>query len=356
MVEALMSIRNFDLRRREFIIFLGSVAAAWPVTARAQSAGRMRRIGMLMNFPGGDPEAPIRVAAFLQRLQELGWTDRRDVQIDYRLADGDNEQRRVVTELISLAPDLLVVNGTAMLKAVQQATKSIPILFVNVVDPVGQGFIESLEHPGDNITGLSNVGPEMGAKWLQLLKEIAPQVKQIAIVGATTLSGASGIETTIRATAPSLGVKVIPFTARVAAEIEHAIHTLGTRPSLLGPQPFDVANTGLVVLPGAITRGRREQIISLAARGQLPAIYPYRYYVTGGGLLSYGVDTVDAYRRAAVYADRIFKGEKPADLPVQQDSKFELVINLRTAAQLGLEVPDTLRMRADELIGRPNSF
>lgn len=349
-----MAVKNFG--RREFVVLLGGLITAGPLVARAQAAPRMRRIGMLMSFPGSDPEAPIRVAAFLQKLQELGWTDRHDVQIDYRLADSDSEQRKVVTELVALTPDLLVVNGTSVLKAAQQATRTIPTVFVNVVDPVGQGFVQSLEHPGGNITGLSNVGPEMGAKWLQLLKEIAPQVKQVAVVGATTLSGGSGIETSIRATAPALGVKVIPFTARVAAEIEHAIHTLGARPSLLGPRPLDVSNTGLIVLPGALTRGRREQIISLAARGQLPAIYPYRYYATGGGLLSYGVDTVDAFRRAAVYADRILKGEKPADLPVAQETKFELIINLKTAAELGLDVPATLRMRADEVIERPSSI
>jgi putative ABC transport system substrate-binding protein len=353
-METLMPVTASDFGRREFIAFIGGMTA-WTLASHAQGAERMRRIGMLMNLSGSDPEAPIRVAAFLQRLQELGWTDRRNIQIDYRLVSTDSDQQKVVAELIALEPDILVVNGTAMLKAVQQATKSVPIVFVNVIDPVGQGFVQSVEHPGGNITGLSNIGPEMGPKWLQLLKEIAPHVKQVAVVGATTLSGATGIETTIGAAARSLGVKVIPFTARVAAEIEHSIRALGLRPSLLGPQPFDVANTGLIVLPGAVTRGRREQIISLVARGQLPAIYPYRYYVTGGGLLSYGVDTADGYRRAAVYVDRIFKGEKPADLPVQQESKFELVINLKTAAELSLEVPSTLLMRADEVIGRPNA-
>jgi putative ABC transport system substrate-binding protein len=304
---------------------------------------------MLMSFPASDPEAPVRVAAFLQRLQELGWTDRRNIQIDYRLADNDSVQK-AAAELVALAPDILVVNGTSVLKAVQQATKTIPIVFVNVIDPVGQGFVQSLAHPGGNITGLSNVEFEMGAKWLQLLKEMAPYVTQVAVVGATTLRGGTGIETAIQAAAPSLGVKIIPFTARVAAEIEHAIKTLGLRPSLLGPQAFDRANTGMLVLPGGNTRVLRERIVVLAAQGRLPAVYPYRYYVTGGGLMSYGVDTADTYRRAAAYADRILKGEKPADLPVQQATRFELVINVKAAKALGLDVPPTLLAMADEVI------
>ena len=334
--------------RRDFITLIGSTAV-WPLTARAQRAERVQRIGMLMNFPASDPEAPIRVAAFLQRLQELGWTDRHNVRIDYRLADSNSVQY-AAAELATLAPDLLVVNGSSVLKAVQQATKTIPIVFVNVIDPVGQDFVQTMEHPGSNITGLSNVESQMGAKWLQLLKEIAPQVTQVAVIRATGPDGRAGIETAIEAAAPALGVKIIPFTARIEAEIEHAIVTLGQRPSLIGPQVFQRANTGLLVLPGAITRGFRERIIELAARGQLPAIYPYRYYVTSGGLMSFGVDTPDAYRRAAVYADRILRGEKPADLPVQHATKFELIINIKAAKALGLDVPSTLLAMADEVI------
>jgi ABC-type uncharacterized transport system substrate-binding protein len=295
---------NF-LRRREFITLVGGIAMAWPSAAGAQQAERVQRIGMLMSFPATDPEAPIRVAAFLQRLQELGWTDRRNVHIDYRLADSNNVQTSAA-ELVALMPDVLVVNGTSVLKAAQQATKTIPIVFVNVIDPIGQGFVQSLAHPGGNITGLSNVESEMGVKWLQLLKEIAPHVTQVAVVGATTLGGGAGIETAVRAAAPSLGVKLIPFTARIEAEIEHVINTLGVRPSLLGPQVFaERNNTGLLVLPGGNTRALRERIVALADRGRLPAIYPYRYYVTSGGLMSYGVDVADAYRRAAMYVDRI---------------------------------------------------
>jgi putative ABC transport system substrate-binding protein len=344
-----------DFRRRDFIALVGG-ATAWPLATYAQGAERKRRIGVVMSFPGNDPEAPIRIAAFLQRLQELGWTDRRNVQIDYRLAGDGIEQARVVGELLALAPDILLVNGASILRAAQQATRSIPIVFVNVIDPVGQGLVQSIAHPGGNITGVSSVGPEMGAKWLHLLKEIAPNMNQVAIVGATTLGGAAGIERTIRTTAVSLGVKVIPFTARVADEIEHKIRTLGLRPSLIGPKSLDVKNTGLIVLPGALTRGRREQIISLAAQGNLPAIYPYRYYATSGGLMSYGADTLDAYRRAATYVDRILKGEKPADIPIQQEGKFELVINLEAASEVGLEVPAELLMRADEVIEQSRSF
>jgi len=325
--------------RRELIITLGGAVAAWPLAARAQEPVRVRRVGMLMSFSSSDPEAPIRVAAFRERLQELGWTDRRNVQIDYRLAGNDSVQK-VASELMALAPDILLVNGTSVLKVVQQATRSIPIVFVNVIDPVGQGFVQSLAHPGGNITGLSNVESEMGGKWLQLLKQIAPHVTEVAVIGGTTLGGGAGIETAIQATAPSVGVQLIPFTElQPASEIEYLINRLARR-----------ASTGLLVLPGAITRGLRERIVVLAARGRLPAIYPYRYYVTGGGLMSYGVDTAETYRRAAAYVDRILKGEKPADIPVQQATKFELVINVKTAKAIGLDVPTTLLAMADEVI------
>jgi len=327
------------IRRREFITLLGGMTVTWPLVARAQEPVRVRRVGMLMSFSSSDPEAPIRVAAFRQRLQELGWTDRRNVQIDYRLAGNDSVQK-VASELMALAPDILLVNGTSVLKVVQQATRTIPIVFVNVIDPVGQGFVQSLAHPGGNITGLSNVESEMGGKWLQLLKQIAPHVTEVAVIGGTTLGGGAGIETAIQATAPSVGVQLIPFTElQPASEIEYLINRLARR-----------ASTGLLVLPGAITRGLRERIVVLAARGRLPAIYPYRYYVTGGGLMSYGVDTAETYRRAAAYVDRILKGEKPADIPVQQATKFELVINVKTAKAIGLDVPTTLLAMADEVI------
>jgi putative ABC transport system substrate-binding protein len=327
------------IRRREFITLLGGMTVVWPLAAWAQEPVRVRRVGMLMSFSSSDPEAPIRVAAFRQRLQELGWTDRRNVQIDYRLAGNDSVQK-VASELMALAPDILLVNGTSVLKAVQQATRTIPIVFVNVIDPVGQGFVQSLAHPGGNITGLSNVESEMGGKWLQLLKQIAPHVTEVAVIGGTMLAGGAGIETAIQASAPSVGVQLIPFTElQPASEIEYLINRLARR-----------ASTGLLVLPGAITRGLRERIVVLAARGRLPAIYPYRYYVTGGGLMSYGVDTAEAYRRAAAYVDRILKGEKPADIPVQQATKFELVINVKTAKAIGLDVPTTLLAMADEVI------
>jgi len=335
--------------RRDFVILAGS-ATVWPLSARGQRAERVRRVGLLMNFPASDPEAPIRAAAFLQRLAELGWTDRHNVRIDYRLADNTNLQY-AAAELVGLAPDVLVVNGTSVLKAVQQATKTIPVVFVNVIDPAGQGFVQSLEHPGGNITGISNVESRMGAKWLELLKQIAPNLTQVAVVRATGPGGEAGIEKAIQADAPKVGVKIVPFTARIEAQIEDAIVSLGKRPSLIGPQPFQRVNTGLLVLPGAVTRGFRERIVELAARGGLPAIYPYRYFVTSGGLMSYGVDTADAFRHAAVYADRILRGEKPADIPVEQATKFELIINKKAAKALGLEVPAMLLTMADEVIG-----
>jgi len=341
---------NNPLKRRDFMTLFGTAALAWPLAASAQQAERVRRVGMMMNFPASDPEAPIRVAAFLQRLQELGWTDRHNVRMDYRLADNTNLQY-IAAELVALAPDVVVVNGTSVLKAVQQTTKTIPIVFVNVIDPVGQGLVQSLDHPGGNVTGISNIESHTGAKWLELLKQVAPNVTQVAVVRSTGLGGEGGIDKAIEAAAPSLGVKLIPFNARVEAQIEAAIVSLGQRPSLIGPQPFQRANTGLLVLPGAVTRGFRERIIELAARGGLPAIYPYRYYVTSGGLMSWGVDTADEFRHAAVYADRILRGEKPADIPVEQANKFELIINKKAAKALGLEVPPMLLAMADEVIG-----
>jgi putative ABC transport system substrate-binding protein len=329
---------------------LGSAAAAWPLAARAEQPQGVRRIGMMMNFPASDPEAPIRVAAFLQKLQELGWTDRHNVRIDYRLADNTNLQY-TAAELVALAPDVLVVNGTSVLKAVQRATKTIPVVFVSVIDPVGQGLVASLEHPGGNVTGISNIESHMGAKWLDLLKQIAPQLTQVAVVRATGLGGEGGIEKAIQAEASTLGMKIVQFSARIEAQIEDAIVSLGQRPSAIGPQPLQRGNTGLLVLPGAVTRGFRQRIIELAARGGLPAIYPYRYYVTTGGLMSYGVDTADSFRQAAVYANRILRGEKPADIPVEQASKFELIINKKAANALGLELPPTLLGMADEIIG-----
>ena len=307
---------------------------ATPPAAEAQGQ-KVWRIG----YPSPGEVGTPYLAAFRQRLQELGWTDRRNVRIDYRLAGNDSVQK-VASELMALAPDILLVNGASVLKTVQQATRAIPIVFVNVIDPVGQGFVQSLAHPGGNITGLSNVESEMGGKWLQLLKQIAPHVTEVAVIGGTMLGGGAGIETAIQAMAPSVGVQLIPFTElQPASEIEYLINRLARR-----------ASTGLLVLPGAITRGLRERIVVLAARGRLPAIYPYRYYVTGGGLMSYGVDTAETYWRAAEYVDRILKGEKPADMPVQQATKFELVINVKAAKAMGLDVPTALLAMADEVI------
>jgi putative ABC transport system substrate-binding protein len=329
---------SVKMQRREFITLLGSTSIAWPLAARAQQASRVKRIGVLMSLPGSDVEAPLRVAAFQQRLQELGWTDRRNVRIDYRLAESDTMQS-VAAAQVALAPDILLVNGSSVLKAARAATRTIPIVFVNVIDPVGQGFVMSLDHPGGNITGLTNIESEMGSKWLQLLKEIAPQVTEVAVVGAD-LGGSVGIVAAIRAAAPSHRVKLIAANALVAtSEIEHVFSELAGQP-----------NTGLVVLPGPLTLAHRKQIIALAAGSRLPAVYPYRYYATDGGLMSYGVDTADAYRRAATYVDRILNGEKPADLPIERATKFELVINLQTAKTLGIQVPPTLLEDADEVI------
>jgi putative ABC transport system substrate-binding protein len=328
------------MRRRKFITLLGGVAAAWPLAARAQPSDRMRRIGVLMSLAADDPESPVRIAAFLQGLQQLGWTDGRNVRIDYRWGADDAERsRRYAVELIALAPDVILASGSAAVAASQQATHIVPVVFVLVVDPVGSGFVESLARPGGNTTGFTLYEYGISGKWLELLKEVAPRVTRAAVLRDPALASGGGQLGAIQSVAPSFGVELSPVGVRDAGEIERAI-TAFARGS----------NGGLIVTGSSLAVFHRELIIALAARHRLPAIYPQRFYVTDGGLMSYGPDTIDQHRRAAGYVDRILRGEKPADLPVQAPTKYELVINLKTAKVLGFEIPPTVLARADEVI------
>jgi len=325
------------MRRREFIAGLGS-AVAWPVVTRAQQAGaRMRRIGVLLSFAADDPEALASVGAFLQGLQQLGWTDGRNVRIDYRMTAGDADRsRRYAAELVALAPDVILAMGISTVGPLLQANRTVPIVFANVIDPVGAGFVASMARPGGNTTGFTNYEYGMSAKWLELLKQIAPRVTRVAVMRDPSLTSGTAMLAAIQAVAPSFGVELSPVDVRDAGEIERAV-TAFARGS----------NDGLIV-PTA--NFQRELIVTLAANHRLPAVYPYRYYITSGGLISYGPDPIDQFRLAAGYVDRILKGEKPADLPVQAPTKYELVINLKTAKALGLTVADTLLARADEVI------
>jgi ABC-type uncharacterized transport system substrate-binding protein len=328
------------IERREFITLLGGAAAAWPVAARAQQGERMRRIGVLMNLAADDPESQRRMTAFVQGLQQLGWTDGRNLQIEYRWGAGDSDRfRRYVTELVALAPDVIVTLGNTGLVPLQRATRTIPIVFVNVADPVGGGFVASLARPGGNTTGFASPEYRMSGKWLELLKQISPAVTWAAFIRDPTLPAGSGQLGALQAVGPFLGVEVSPVDARDSGEIERAIADL-----------VRAGNGGLIVPPSTQTTIRRDLIFTLAARHGLPAVYGYRFFVVGGGLISYGPDPVEPWRRAAGYVDRILKGEKPADLPVQAPTKYELVINLKTAKALGLTVPDSLLARADEVI------
>src|SRR5262245_34632863 len=327
-----------DLRRRQFITLLGGVAA-WPLAARAQQPERARRIGVLMAQAADDPEGQARLMAFAQGLSETGWSVGRNMRIDTRWGAGNAERYRTyAAELVALAPDIILANGGPALGPLQQATRTVPIVFVNVTDPVGGGFVGSLARPGGNATGFSAFEYGLSSKWLELLKEIAPRTTQAAVIRDSSNSGGIGQFAAIQAVAPSLGVEVSAVDARDPSEIERAITALAGEP-----------NRGLIVTSPR-SAVNRTQIITLAARYRLPAIYPFRYHVTSGGLISYGPDVVDQYRRAAGYVDRIPKGEKPADLPVQAPTKYELVINLKTAKALDLEVPPTLLARADEVI------
>ena len=326
------------MKRREFITLLGG-AAAWPLAARAQQPHPMRRIGVLTAFTANDQESQARIAAFQQGLQKLGWTDGSNVRIDTRWAAGDVDLfRRYAAELIALAPDVILANGALALRPLQQVTRTVPIVFVNVPDPVGAGFVASLARPGGNSTGFTSFEYSLASKWLELLKEIAPRVTRAAVVRDPSNPGGIGEFAAIQGAAASSGVELSPVDIRYAAEIERAVAAFALQ-----------SNSGLIVTTAGST-AHFSLIIALAARHLLPAVYPFRYHVTAGGLISYGPNIVDQYRRASGYVDRILKGEKPADLPVQAPTKYELVINLKTAKALGLEVLPSLLARADEVI------
>ena len=328
------------MNRRAFITLLGGTAVAWPLAARAQQSDRIRRIGVLTGFAADDPAEQSRVLAFAQALAQSGWTEGRNVRIDIRWGEGDPERiRRYATELVALAPSVILAVGSVSTGPLLQATRAIPVVFVQVADPVGAGFVETLPRPGGNATGFMLYEYGFGGKWLELLKEIAPGVKRVAFLRNPTIAAGAGQFGVIQTSAPSLGVEVRPINVRDAGEIERAI-TAFAQPS----------NGGLIVAGGAAAFFDREVTIKLAARHRLPALYSDHAFVTDGGLIAYGPDRVDQYRRAADYVDRILRGEKPADLPVQVPTKYDLVINLKTAKALGLTVPETLLARADEVI------
>jgi len=328
------------MKRRAFITLVGGATVAWPIAARAQQSERVRRIGVLMNLTADDLEASARLTALAQGLQQLGLTVDRNVRLDYRWGAVDaDSSRRYAAEMVALAPDVILASGTPAVAALQQATPTVPIVFVNAVDPVGAGLVDSLAQPGGNTTGFTLFEYGISAKWLELLKEIAPQLKRAAVLRDAAIASGIGQLAVIQAAAPSFGVEVRPVGVRDADGIERAV-TAFARSS----------NGGLIVAASTLAAVHRKLIIALAAHHRLPAVYSFRYYATSGGLISYGPDSTDQFRRAASYVDRILKGEKPADLPVQAPTKYELAINLKTAKALGIEVPPTLLARADEVI------
>jgi putative ABC transport system substrate-binding protein len=327
------------MKRREFITLLGG-AAAWPLAARAQQGDRVRRIGVLMSLAADDPESQARVTAFRQGLQGLGWTDSRNVLIEYRWSAVDVDRaRKQAAELITLAPDVILANGSPAVAGLQQVTRTVPIVFVNVVDPVGAGFVASLARPDGNTTGFTMFEYALSGKWLQMLKQIAPRVTRVAVFRDPAISSGIGQFAVIQAVAPSFGVELTPYDTRDAGEIERAF--TGIARGGIG---------GVIITASALATVYRDLIITLANRHRLPAVYPYRAFVNAGGLVSYGPDTVEQYRLAAGYVDRILKGEKPADLPVQTPTRYKLAINLKTAKALGIDVPPTLFALADEVI------
>jgi putative ABC transport system substrate-binding protein len=332
---------NVTLHRREFITLLGGSAAAWPRAARAQQGERIRRIGVLLPHTEGDAEAQARVMTFRRALQELGWIDGRNVRFDQRFAANLPDRIRAqVAELVGLAPDVILADSTQVLSALQEATQTLPVVFVQVGDPVAGGLVPSLARPSGNITGFTNFEQAMGGKWLGLLKEIAPNVTRVAVIyndPQSTLT--AGLMSAIEAGAPSVGIQLFPSRVRDRAEIERAIDVFGRG-----------SNGGVLVVPSPFTTVHRDLIVALVAKHVIPAVYPYRFFAMSGGLMAYGSETLDPFRHAASYVDRILRGAKPADLPVQAPTKFELVINMKTAKALGLTVPLTLQVAADEVI------
>lgn len=326
------------MRRREFIILLSSAAAAWPLVARAQQPDRMRRIGVLLGRAAADdPDIQGRTGALTQALQQLGWIEGRNLRIDYRSGTSNADRARFMAELVALNPDLIVASGA--IEPLLQVTRTTPIVFVNVADPVGSGLVDSLARPGGNATGFAQFEYNLSAKWLELLKQIAPSVTRAAVLRDPAITAGIGQFAVIQSVAPSVGIDVSPVNVRNADEIERTVTAFAR-----------TANGGLIVTASASAAVHRKLIISLAARHKLPAVYYRRLYVTDGGLISYGLDFVDQWRQAAAYVDRILKGEKPADLPVQTPTKYELVVNLKTAKALGLTIPPSLLATADEVI------
>src|SRR4029453_18105399 len=326
------------MRRREFLGILGG-AAVWTVASKAQQAERVRRVGILSILGPDDPEGQARRAVFEQTLQQLGWTVGRDLKIETRQIGGDVDSlRRYAAELVALAPDVIFSIGSLTAASLQQATRTIPIVFMNVTDPVGAGLVESMDRPGGNITGFSNFEYSMSGKWAELLKQIAPNVTRALVFRDPTYAAGIGQFAAVRSVAQSLGVELTPVNVRDTDEIERAVAAFARS-----------GNGGVIVTAGG-TAAHRKLIISLAARYKLPSVYPYRYWAVDGGLISYGPNTDDPVRRAAGYVDRILTGEKPADMPVQAPTKYELIVNLKTAKTLGLTIPQSLLATADEVI------
>jgi putative tryptophan/tyrosine transport system substrate-binding protein len=327
------------VKRREFITLLAGAAGAWPLMTHAQEGERIRRIGVLMHTAADEPEAQGRLAAFMQGLQELGWAVGRNLRIDYRWSVGDAARlRRDAAELVALRPEVILAGVGGTTSALQQVSGTVPVVMAQAIDPVGNGYIESLARPGSNITGFIQFEYTLAGKWAELLKEVAPGITRVGVVREPGPAGI-GQWTMIQAVAQSFGAELRPIDLRDASEINRAVTAFGRSP-----------NGGLIVAVSAASLVHRELIIALAAQHRLPVVYAYRVFVTSGGLMTYGPDIVSQYRRAAGYVDRILKGEKPADLPVQAPTRYELVINLKTAKALGLEVPPTLLARADEVI------
>jgi putative ABC transport system substrate-binding protein len=326
------------MKRREFIFAVGGAAVTWPLSAQAQQTDRARRIGVLMNNDGADQRASY--AAFMQFLKELGWADGGNLRVDSRWADGSaSDIRKYAEELAALAPDVIVVTGTAGLAPIIQVAPTVPIVFANVADPVGAGFVNSMSRPGGNVTGFVQFEYSLSAKWLELLKQVAPDLARVAVLRDPAITSGIGQFAVIQSVATSIGVEVVAINVRDASEIEQSVEAFARFP-----------NGGLILTASALATTHRNLIIALAAKYKLPAVYYRRYYAASGGLISYGYDVFQQYRGAAGYVDRILKGEKPANLPVQAPTKYELIINLKTAKAMGLTVPPALLARADEVI------